>query len=235
MRTRSLAGPLVAASLVIASPTLALERFSARLDPERADAWSAGASMTIQYYNLCTGWIWILSGFAASDQFGVCFDFGWWIPGVCASWHYVHTAAPSGYGFTGTIAVSSADANWCPAGVPIQSQVFLPATGWNLYSWRGLYVPDALVIHVTLGAAAGTPLAIGTDHPAPVSGGPPACGTCYPTTRVNHSFYYGPDGRCPGSTFFNDGVCDAQLLWDCTSCPMSVEPQSWGAVKSLYR
>lgn len=228
---------LVAVS-VAAGPTLALEKAAARLDDaDRADSWNAGASCNLTYYNICTGWIWILSGFAASDQFGVCFQ------SCCgpnaylaASWHYVYSGTPSGYGFTGTIAASAADANCCPTGVPLESQVFLPVTGWNVFGWGSIIPGEDFVIHVTLGAGSGTPLALATDHPGAVAGGPPACGTCYPTTRANHSFYYGPGGACPGSVFFNDGVCDAQLLWDCDIvCVVSVEPQTWGGVKNLYR
>ncbi len=238
MRTRHLAAVVLAASLVLSCPAHALERTAARLDADRADNWNAGATITLRYYNACTGWIWILSGFAASDQFGVWFEgaFCPWPPEVSASWHYVYTGPPSGYGFTGSIALSAADANACPVGVPIETQPFLPVTGWNVHAWVGSPMPDDFLIHVTLGAGNGTPLAMATDHPAPVGGGPAACGTCYPTSRVNHSFYYGPGGACPGSVFFNDGTCDAQLLWDCDLvCYKAVEPQSWGSIKSLYR
>lgn len=229
----------LSAMLVLASSSFALEKTSARLaDESRADAWNAGTTCTITYYNICTGWIWILSGFAASDQFGVCFQ-SCCTPGeqtgLVASWHYVYSGTPSGYGFTGTMAVSAADANCCPSGAPIESQVFLPVTGWNVYGWTAA-VPSNFVVHATLGAGGGSPLALATDHPGAVAGGPPACGTCYPTSRVNHSYYYGPGGACPGSVFFNDGVCDAQLLWDVDlACEVSVEPQTWGNIKNLYR
>jgi hypothetical protein len=42
---------------------------------------------------------------------------------------------------------------------------------------------------------------------------------------------------CPGEPL-NDGVCDAEwLLWEAafTCATVSVEPQSWGSVKALYR
>lgn len=229
----------LSAMLVLASSSFALEKTTARMtDDSRADGWSAGASCTVQYYNFCTGWLWVLSGFAPSDQFGVCFDTCCGGPAnLAASWHYVISGTPSGYGFTGTIAASAADANCCPSGAPIASQVFLPVTGWNAYAWAAA-VPGQFVIHVTLGPSAiASPLAVATDHPGAGPTGPVACGTCYPVTRVNHSYYYGPAGACPGSVFFNDGVCDAQLLWDCdiTACDISVEPSTWGSVKNLYR
>ncbi len=235
MRTRLLAVLVLAASLVVASPGSSLERSVARLDADRADNWDAGITCTIRYYNICTGWIWILSGFAASDQFGVCFQSCGGCGVVVGSWHYMYSGMPAGWGFTGTMSVSVADANCCPTGTPLQSTTFLPVTGWNVYGWS-TWVPGTFVMHATLGPGSGNPLAVATDHPGAVAGGPPACGTCYPTNRVNHSFYYGPGGACPGSVFFNDGVCDAQLLWDVDAYACkAVEPQSWGSIKSLYR
>jgi hypothetical protein len=82
------------------------------------------------------------------------------------------------------------------------------------------------------------PLGIGGDHPAAGPTGPQACGACYPTTRVNHSYYYGTASSplCPGSVFFNDGVCDSQLLMDASQIRfLSVEDRSWGTIKHLYR
>ena len=67
--------------------------------------------------------------------------------------------------------------------------------------------------------------------------GPEACGTCYPTTRPNHSFDYGTAGSpaCPGSPF-NDGICDAQLFWNADlASTASVESRSWGTIKGLSR
>ncbi len=230
----------LSAMLVLASSSFALEKRAARMtDESRADAWNAGTTCTLQYYNICTGWIWILSGFAASDQFGVCYQSCCGADeqtGVVASWHYVYSGTPTGYGFTGTMAVSATNAECCPTGAPIESQVFLPVTGWNIFAWTAV-VPSNFVMHATLGAGSGSPLALATDHPGAGPTGPAACGTCYPVTRVNRSFYYGPGGACPGSAFFNDGTCDAQLLWDVDLVcePLAVEAESWGNIKNLYR
>ncbi len=237
MRTHHLVIPALAAGLVTSAPASALERAAVRLTADRADGWDAGITCTVRYYNICTGWLWILSGFEASDQFGVHVDGcgGVDCRGVTGSWHYFYSGTPAGWGFTGAISVSLSDANCCPTGVPLQSTTFLPVAGWNVYGWSA-QVPGRFIIHTTLGPAPGTPLAVATDHPGAAAGGPPACGTCYPTSRVNHSYYYGPDGSCPGAVLLNDGVCDAQLLWDCDlyRCK-SVEPRSWGLIKNLYR
>lgn len=236
MRTRLAALWCLLPLLVVTSPTPALEKTVAPLDDERSDAWNAGLTCVITYYNYCTGWIWNWSFFSPSDRFGVCYESCESYPcALVESWQYVSTGAPSGYGFTGTIAVSAVDANCCPVGAPLQTQVFLPVAGWNGNSWWVL-VPARFAIHVTLGPAPDSPLVVSTDHPAPGPTGPPACGTCYPATRVNHSYYWDPDAICPGSPFF-DGLCDAQLLWDCGMiCKwVGAEPRSWGSIKSLYR
>ena len=228
----------LSATLVLASSSFALEKTARALtDDSRADAWNAGGSCTIQYYNFCTGWLWVWSGWAPGNEVGVsnvsCCGGG--ASTLTASWHYILSAGPSGYGFTGTIEASAADANNCPTGAPIQSQVFLPVSGWNNYLWSAS-VPANFVIHATFGPATGNPTALATDHPAAGPTGPQACGTCYPTTRVNHSFDYGTAGACPGSTF-NDGICDSQLYWDCdvVCSGVAVEPQTWGNIKNLYR
>jgi hypothetical protein len=54
---------------------------------------------------------------------------------------------------------------------------------------------------------------------------------------VARSFYYGNPTTllCPGSRF-NDGICDAELLWDVSfACLIPVEESSWGSIKALYR
>lgn len=238
-RALSTAVPVLLA-LLGGSPASALEHVSARMpDPERSDAWNAGATCTLQYYNICTGWIWIFSGLGGRDRIGVCYD-------TCcegsatllSSWMYVSSGSPTGYGFTGTISVSAVDANCCPAGLPLATQAFLPVTGWNPHIWSA-QVPASFLIQAEFGPSYGNPVGIVADHPAAAAGGPPACGTCYPTTRGNHSYYYGIGGQdelCPPRVMWNDGVCDVQFLWDCDLiCPVSVEPRSWGSIKSLYR
>jgi hypothetical protein len=114
----------------------------------------------------------------------------------------------------------------------------LPVSGWNAVGFSPLVrVPDQFAVAFTFGAGVQTPLALTADHPAAGPTGPPACGSCFPTTRENHSFYWGTAATsiCPGSAF-NDGVCDSQFLWDASMhCVTSVESSSWGAIKGLYR
>lgn len=219
-----------------APPSRALERVAARIDDDRADAWSAGATTTIRYYNICTGWVWIIRGVESSARVGVEVEAP--APGVLVeSWHYVWSGIPPGWGYTGQIAVNVVDASGCPAGSPLASQAFLPLTGWNRYSWN-VVTPTRFSLNLTTSPLAGSPLELTTDHPGPAGGLPPACGTCYPVTRVSRSFRFGsgPSPLCPPDPFFFDGVCDAELLWDVTmQFPVTVEPTTWGQVKALYR
>ena len=238
MRKFFLTAFVLAASLVVASTGLALEKTAARMTDDSDGGWAAGTqTCTVNYYNTCNGWVWIWSGLSANDRWGVSFDGCGSSCSLDASDTYFWTAAPAGYGFTGTADVNAADANDCP-GAAIASQALLPASGWNTLVW-GVAVPDNFVISVNFPSDQGipTPVAIPTDHPAAGPTGPAGCGSCYPTTRENHTYYYGTAASplCPGSSL-NDGICDAQWLFNAyLTCTVSVEDQSWGAVKNLYR
>jgi hypothetical protein len=237
MRKLFLTAFVLAASLVFATSGLALEKTAARLsDDTRPGDWNAGTTCSVGYYNTCTGWVWVWSGWGPGDRLGVCFDNCCGAQAtVVSNFTYVWTAAPSGYGFTGTISAGHADPNCCPT-LPQQSQTFLPISGWNQYLWNAV-IKETFVVAVTLGPASGSPMAFSTDHPAAGPTGPQACGSCYPLTRANHSYYYGTAASplCPGSAL-NDGVCDSQLMWDAQiACVVSVEESSFGSIKNLYR
>jgi len=208
-------------------------------DDGRGDGWAAGTqTCTVQYYNICTGWLWLWWGFSPGDRTGTAFTRCCPHGSVDSGFIYFRDAAPAGYGFTGTMAVYAADPNDCPTGAPLASRALLPVSQWNLVVWGGVPVPeDFVVLYEWPDPERPNPTAIGSDHPAAGPTGPHACGTCYPTTRTNHSYHYGTAATplCPGSPL-NDGVCDAQWLMDAGMlCAVQVEERSWGAVKSLYR
>jgi hypothetical protein len=229
---------LVLPIALLAPPSPALERV-ARLGPDlERDEWAAGGTVSIAYYNTCTGWHWIWWGWGPFETVGVNFT-GLESGAVLESnWWYVWTAAPSGRGFTGTIDVFAADEDGCPVGEPLATQAYIPVSGWNLRPWGGLAVPTSFIVSTEMGPGVASPMSLPSDHPAAGPTGPQACGTCYPTTRVNHSYNYGTraDPLCPGSPFF-DGICDAQLLLDVQLVyPLPVEEEaSWGKLKGLYR
>lgn len=244
---RSSMGKFLAAALVsllVASPVAALEKRAARLDDTHGDAWRGAGTCSLVYYNFCTGWVWLWSGWEPSEVIGVafesCCDPGE-ITSVISSYVYFSRGAPTGYGFTGTMDVFDADAERCPTGAPVASQPFLPAETWNLVVFGGVAVPDpTFAVAVTFGTGDSNPSEIATDHPAAVIGDPlpAACGYCYPTTRATRTYYWGTSTSplCPGSVL-SDGVCDAELLLDVavTCSIVSVDPTGWGRVKNLYR
>ncbi|GJM44451.1 MAG: hypothetical protein DHS20C21_12930 [Gemmatimonadota bacterium] len=241
MRKYFMTAFVLVAMLVFATSGLALEKTNAQLtDGRGADGWNAGTTCSVSYFNTCTGWLWVWSGWAGGDVLGMCYD------PCCtngaqldATGTYIWTGALPGYGFTGTIEVSTADANCCPD-VQLAQQVFLPVSGLNVHAW-GVPASGPVVLTMTLASATGapSPVVVPSDHPAAGPTGPAAWGFCYPTPRTVHSFYYGNTNTgtiCPGSAL-NDGVGTAEWLsWSAAfSCPVSVEESSWGSVKNLYR
>ncbi|MBZ0266889.1 hypothetical protein K8I85_01930 [bacterium] len=217
------------------SPGIALEKTTVRADRGSADGWEARASYTITYGNICTGWLWVWDGWDPGDVVGVIFTPGW-ICQVVATQAYFWTGAPSGYGFTGTLAVRSV-LNGCPGPVTYGSIPYLPEDGPVVNVWSGWwYEPSALTF--TCGPGVGSPHTIPTDHPAAGPTGPQACALCFPSTRPTHTFYFGTaeSPLCPGSPL-NDGVCDAEALyWSAAvNCFGAVDETSWGRTKNLYR
>jgi hypothetical protein len=223
--------------LVFATSGLALEKTPARGGrfADMADGWSSGATCSVQYYNRCHDGLPVLlwSGWGPGDCLGTCFESCCAGGGtVSTSAIYVWTAAPSGYGYTGTISTFEADGDCCPT-APIESQAFFPQSGWNHYSWNTKISGDAFVIQVCLGPGAENPISFVTDRPEI------GCGlSCFrPCDRPPHSFYYGNASTavCPGSPFY-DGIEAAELLHVAAlTCVVSVEEASWGRIKGIYR
>ena len=74
MRKYFLTAFVLAASLMVATSGLALEKTAVRMnDTVRPGDWNAGTSCTVQYYNTCTGWLWVWSGWSPGDVLGTCF------------------------------------------------------------------------------------------------------------------------------------------------------------------
>lgn len=241
------------------SSAVALEKSSSRLTAaDERDEWRAGStSCSIIYYNTCTGWIWVWSSWSPADRYGVHFYRGWanFNANLMNTWLFYAEAAPSGYGFTGQIDVFPADNSGCIVGPALASTPLLPLSSWNQIDFTGaggVPVPLNFVVSYTAGTPAmqiGDPHSIATDHPAAGPTGPQAAGICYPTTRMNRSYYYGTPSAplCPGSPL-NDGIADALLLIDvqlsyagipggsdCSAHPLAVQESSWGTIKALYR
>jgi hypothetical protein len=223
--------------MLVASSSFALEKTAVRAtDIERADSWSAATTCSVAYYNYCTGWIWVWSGWSPTDMLGVCFNPCCRNPnglaGLQATWEYIWTGAPAGYGFTGTIEILPE----CTPSVPIAGAPFYFYSGWNGHVW-GVQVPDPFMVRVTLGPTPASPMTIMTDHPAVGPTGPQACGYCYPNPRTCHSYYLGTSGSpYAAGVSMSDGICCVELVWDAQfSCNVAVEDASWANIKALYK
>lgn len=221
----------------------ALTKEARPFDDERADDWAAGASCLVRYYNTCTGWLWVWGTHSEDgDRLGVvastCCAAGG--AGLLQTAVLTYYGAPPGYGFTGTIAAFAVDANDCPSGPALATHPFFPGTGvFVVTNWGGIPVPNRFATVVTVADDLGfaNPSGYASDHPAAGPTGPQACGHCFPVTRSTRSFDFGDVALplCPGERF-NDGACDAELIWDFTFvCPTRIEESSWSKIKELYR
>jgi len=237
--------PVAAAVVLLSSPpTAALEKRSVPFDDARLDSWSTGSTCQVSYYNICTGWLWCWYDLEEQERLGIVVD-SCCGPAeaavLCQSRHFLCSAPPAGYGYTGTIGVHNVDPNDCPVEPAMYSQPYLPTditNGFAVVNWSCVPVPSRFAIIITMiNPFGGFPTTIATDHPAEGPTGPQACGLCYPSNRTIHSFRFGRSSTplCPGIKF-NDGVCDAELAWDVDfACSVSVEESSWGKIKGLYR
>ena len=233
------AGRVVLVALLVGAmsmPAWALEKTSRRAIDN--DQWSASTTGTIRYYNNCTGWVWVWSGWSPGETMGVRVDA---VVSYCflnLSWALTFSGVPAGYGFTGTIAVR--DGTTCAAPVLV-SQPYLPpvTSGWNATRWGGVPVPADFLVDITWGAAPGFTNGTGlaSDHPFAGPTGPTACGLCFPSTRVSQSRYFGVGGTyCPSGTTLSDGLCDIEFMMDINpKCTDVVVDESWARVKSLFR
>ncbi len=214
----------------------ALERAERSLDRPGPDNWLQGGNCIVSYYNTCTSWIWIWSDFEPTDRLGVVFTCGSGA-GLDRTNMYVWSGSPSGYGLTGTLSVHDVDGNGCPDGL-LGSTPWLPVSGSNVVSWYVGTSGSVALIYEFPGQAETFPTVFASDHPAPGPTGPVACGTCYPSNRAGHSFYFGTASSplCPASPLF-DGFCAVEFYgWSAVfSVPTSTENSTWSHVKALYR
>jgi hypothetical protein len=227
----------LALTLLVSSAS-ALERRADYIEGNKLE-WRVGTeTCELAYYNTCTGWIWVWSGWSPQDVVGLIFD------GCCPNHKVLETTlycgdgVPNGYGFEGTIAIHNVE-NGCPDGAALASQIYFPVTGWNYWTWNEVGVGDQFAIVVTLPNIEGYPGEIVTDHPSAGPTGPAACGSCYTSTRNIHSFWFGTPSSvlCPGSTLA-DLDCATELVWDArVTCelPTSVGETTWAQIKALYR
>jgi hypothetical protein len=241
MRKSFLTAIALFALLVVATSAFALEKTWAPAD--QADDWNASVTNTIAYYNNCIGWVIGFYNWSPGESFGVNYDTGPCdIRALNMSTFVTLGGAPSGYGFTGTIEVTDGGASACGA-TQLASQPWLPPFTAGLFayqhSWGGMLIPQNFSVNVINGQTAVSlnPTRIYFDNPGAGPTGPAACGNCYPSPRPSNTKYYGVGGAfCPGTAIYASGTCEAEAYaWVQVQCTISVESQSWGQIKNLYK
>ena len=241
VRVRYVVGALLLHASMAPAPISALEKHLSRAPEVDSPDWSASATTTIRYYNTCTGWTWTWSGWDAGDRMGFCFDVGG--SGGLLSETSMYIEGDTwycGYGFTGTISIR--DGCDCSAGV-VAVQPWCPlfdGLGWQTTAWGGVPVPPTFQLRIDWAVPTGwlgNPNGLVSDHPAAGATGPPACGTCFPSSRVVRSRYFDSLGTyCPSGVALDDGVCHAEFLVEASlQGAVGLQEESWGGIKTLYR
>jgi hypothetical protein len=227
------------ASLLAAPSVHALERHLT-LSTDEPSEWNGDGSCALQYWNACTGWTWTWTGWSALDRIGVNYTScpGGFLVGVDIFTRFTNGVDPEpGYGFTATLMAFAADGSGCPTGPVLASTTFLPnATTQPVNFPAPVAMPTSFVALVQMGSAGSGTARYGSDLDAQGPTGPQGCGTCFPTTRVSNSYYYGTVGAplCPGSQLGT--VCDVEWRWTARmTVPIGVGDSSWGQIKGLYR
>lgn len=234
-----LAVSISAVVVLAASGAHALERRAARVGNVDGEPWTSASTCAITYYNYCNGWLWGWSGFPSGGRVGVQFDGCGEGAELRQTGEYMFGGIPFGYSYVGSMRIYATDADGCPMGAPLATwtrRFHDSAPGsWWVQSWHHLRVPSSFAL-VWEGGIPGVGFL--SDHPGRGPTGPEACGLCYPVTRQNHSFVWGPPSApCPGAPLnHGDSACDAQLLWYATlSASTATEPSTWARVKAMYR
>jgi hypothetical protein len=227
---------VLVAICAFATSSFALQKSQARFTGDEIDNWAAQVTCTVHYYNICTGWVWVWSGFADGETPGTVFDNCCGNDGaLTGSFQYFPTGAPPAYGFTGSAQVNTVTGtvphNEALVWPPVAQIPYLPAgAGWEYIAW-GVSVPSRFAVSYTIADANayGTPVAMYSD-------GPFGCGNCFPTNRTTNSYNFGIGGTLvPGIALF-DGACYVEWLSAVSlKCPVAVEDESWGSIKNLYR
>ncbi len=219
-----------------------LPRSAVQTGVEDIKVGGAGAgNCSIIYYNLCSGWIWLYSGFAAGDEVGVIFDLVGdcgKLPGaiICNTqgfWYWRFTSPKRG--FTVSYNLFEADSIGCKVGASLGSLANSdPVERWNLLPGLGCVSGNMAVISATFDA--GTLPYLGTDdNESNAAGGPNCLGI---GAGTGNSVYYGRPSRtqyCP-PLYFSDGIGPVDFMMDASWYSITAtEDASWGDVKSLFK
>jgi hypothetical protein len=237
---------LIVAFAIPASADIVRDREAIQetLEPAHGAGGATGAC-SIVYYNLCSRWLWIWSGWAQYDIAGVCFD----LPADCDKlpgetcvfthmWWYWRYTAPT-YGFLVNHKVWEADSDCCKIDPPVWVLAGAdPVEGWNFFEPTGDVCITTDYAVITGDWVLGTlPYYCTTNNNKNYQAPGPCPGY---TVAPQHSWYYGTvtTQYCPPYDIFNDGWGPSNTLMDAGFiCEVGIgsEEASWGEIKGLFR
>jgi len=239
---------LLVAALAISVVGLAyadLEFTPAKVPANLQESPGGGAAgqCLVQYYNACSGWIYVWTGWLAGDMVGTIYDLpadcdpAAFEPGGCTLYEarfVIWTVLP-GWGYTVDFEVYDVDAQDClvtPALAGMYDVDFPSGPSWWILGNFGP-VPDKHAF--TMAWDTGIYPTIATDNPPSNYQAPYYCAGY---VVDGHSYVFAASGTpyCP-PVFMNDGTYDVNLYarntYDCVV--VATEEESWGGVKNLFR
>jgi hypothetical protein len=196
---------------------------------------SNGTCGNYRWYNTCSGYIWIFSGFPAGDEMGTKFG-GAPQPCVAAGntakrvIYYFRNVAP-GYGQTVDVFLhSDVTGDGCRDGLLGQVQNLDPAMAWNCIDYNVCIPGDYVIGSIRHDGGAAPTIVTDGDH----------YGSTCDLPGNQRSYYYGVNNATcepwvgPSPVGRNDNF----LMWlivDTGCASNSTEPTSWGNIKGLYQ
>ncbi|MBM3321572.1 MAG: hypothetical protein FJY73_12985 [Candidatus Eisenbacteria bacterium] len=227
---------LILAGAASAEPRIPFQEIRDEVVPHGGESLRLDAC-SVAYYNTCSGWVWVWSwGYA--EEAGVVFD----LPSECGKtpgtpctnagfWWYWRYTLP-GYNYTVTYRMYAVNSLFYKIGDPLGSLSHQdPVERWNYYPGLGATESD-LVALTAMPDWGGYPFLITDNNAKNQQVG------CAPVPSEQHTVYYGNwyDPYDPPEPLL-DGLGFVNILMDATfSCEeTSIEPASWGAIKTLFR
>jgi hypothetical protein len=228
-------------TLGVAASAFALEPFMIKESagnsapgPCALAASTDGSAANYEWYNLCSGYIWIFSAFVADEGVGTRFG-GAGNEQVNASNRakrsitYFRNVAPN---YNQTVDIYLDDDNngdGCPDGVLASDLNLDPGLRWNCSDFGVCFASDGAIVRaVHDGGSAPT---IATDGPFTQ--------TCDPVGSPGRAYYYGVGSAACLNWVGPTGRADVWLTWlivdSATDCFNATESKSWGEIKGLYR
>ncbi|MEZ5066000.1 MAG: hypothetical protein R3B81_14800 [bacterium] len=220
-------------------PAFGLERTrELALDSPSESPWTEAVTCALQYYNYCTGWSWFWAA-EDGDRTGTVFEACHSDCEVLSASALFVNSSQYGRGFMSLLGLYAVDENDCPQEPPLASMYYVQSGGWHTFDFGGVAVPPRFAIMTTHTNYHYPGIDVGfvSDHPAAGPTGPPACGTCFPSDRVGHSYFWGnvDSPGCPG-TLIEDTACPAEFLVNVQlSCASAVPQSSWSRLRSMFR